>query len=46
MTATAGVALYAARGEVRAGYAALVGIPAVAGALGGTSLQQRVSGGR
>jgi uncharacterized membrane protein YfcA len=45
VTATAGVALYAVRGEVRPSYAALVGIPAVAGALLGTHLQQRVSGG-
>ena len=44
LTATAGAALYAARGDVRPAYAALVGIPAVAGALAGTHLQQRVSG--
>ena len=44
VTATAGVVLYAVRGEVRPGYAALVGLPAVAGALAGTQLQQRVSG--
>ena len=44
VTATAGVVLYAARGEVRPWYAALVGIPAVGGALLGTNLQQRVSG--
>jgi uncharacterized protein len=43
LTATAGAALYGLRGEVRPGYAALVGLPAVAGALAGTSLQQRVS---
>ncbi len=43
VTATAGVALYALRGEVRPAYAALVGIPAVVGAFVGTSLQQRVS---
>ena len=36
VTATAGVVLYAARGEVRPWYAALVGIPAVGGALLGT----------
>lgn len=46
VTATAGVVLYAARGEVRPWYAALVGIPAVGGALLGTHLQQRVSGSR
>jgi uncharacterized protein len=44
VTATAGVALYALRGEVRPGYAALVGIPAVAGSLLGTHVQQRLSG--
>jgi uncharacterized membrane protein YfcA len=44
VTATAGVVLYAARGEVRPAYAALVGLPAVAGALAGTQLQQRLSG--
>ena len=44
ITSLGGVALYALRGEVRVGYAALVGIPAVIGALAGTTLQQRVSG--
>ena len=44
LTASAGVALYALRGEVRPSYAALVGIPAVAGAVAGTHLQQRVTG--
>ncbi len=39
------MALYAARGEVRPAYAALVGIPAVVGAIVGTHLQQRLSGG-
>ena len=42
ITALAGVAVYALRGEVNVGYAALVGIPAAAGALPGTSLQQRI----
>ncbi len=42
ITALAGVAVFAARGEVRVGYAALVGLPAVAGVLAGTSVQQRV----
>jgi uncharacterized membrane protein YfcA len=46
VTASAGVALYAVRGDVRVGYAALVGLPAVVGALAGTQLQQRVSGRR
>jgi hypothetical protein len=44
VTAVAGVALYAARGEVDVAYAALVGVPAMAGALVGTHLQQRVTG--
>jgi uncharacterized membrane protein YfcA len=44
VSATAGVALYAVRGVVRFGYAALVGLPAVLGALVGTQIQQRVSG--
>jgi len=42
ITASAGVAVYAFRGEVDVGYAALVGLPAAAGALVGTSLQQRI----
>jgi uncharacterized membrane protein YfcA len=46
VTASAGVVLYAARGDVRVGYAALVGLPAVAGALLGTHVQQRLSGQR
>ena len=44
VTASAGVVLYALRGEVRPAYAALVGIPAVVGAVGGTHLQQRLTG--
>jgi uncharacterized membrane protein YfcA len=44
ITAIAGVTLYAIRGEVDVGYAALVGLPATLGALGGASLQQRISG--
>jgi uncharacterized protein len=43
ITAIAGAALYAARGDVRVGYAAIVGVPATLGALGGAALQQRVS---
>ena len=42
ITALAGVANYWAHGDVRPGYAALVGLPAAAGALGGTALQQRL----
>ena len=43
ITALAGVVAYAARGDVNVGYAALVGIPAVAGVLFGTTLQQRLT---
>jgi uncharacterized protein len=43
ITALAGVVFFAIRGEVDVGYAALVGIPAAAGALAGTALQQRVA---
>lgn len=44
VTALAGVTLYAARGKVDVPYALLVGVPAVGGALIGTSAQSRVSG--
>jgi uncharacterized membrane protein YfcA len=37
------VIVFGARGEVEVGYAALVGLPAAAGALLGTSLQQRIT---
>jgi uncharacterized membrane protein YfcA len=43
ITALAGVIVFGARGEVNVAYAALVGLPAAAGALAGTSLQQRVT---
>ena len=43
ITALAGVVFFAVRGDVDVGYAALVGIPAAAGALAGTALQQRVA---
>lgn len=43
ITATAGVTLYALHGEVNVGYAVLIGIPAVGGALIGTAVQQRIS---
>ena len=43
ITALAGVILYAIRGKVDVGYAALVGIPAMGGALLGAAAQQRVS---
>jgi uncharacterized membrane protein YfcA len=42
ITAVAGVIAYVVHGDVRPVYAALVGVPAAAGALGGTALQQRV----
>jgi uncharacterized membrane protein YfcA len=42
ITAGAGVVVFALRGEVDVGYAALVGLPAAAGALLGTAWQQRV----
>ena len=42
VSATAGVIAYVAHGEVRPVYAALVGIPAAAGAVGGTAVQQRL----
>jgi len=41
-TAVAGAATYGLHGEVKPGAAAVVGLPAVAGVLIGTSLQQRV----
>lgn len=44
LTSIAGATLYAFRGEVRPGYAALLGLPAVVGAIGGAHLQQRLSG--
>jgi uncharacterized membrane protein YfcA len=42
VSSVAGAATYAAHGDVRPGAAAIVGIPAVAGVLLGTSLQQRI----
>lgn len=42
ITATAGVITYLVHGQVEPAYAALVGIPAAFGALGGTTLQQRL----
>jgi uncharacterized membrane protein YfcA len=41
--ALVGVVAYGVRGEVHFGYAALVGLPAVAGAVAGVALQQRLS---
>jgi uncharacterized membrane protein YfcA len=43
LIALAGVVLYGARGEVEVGPAALVGLPAAAGAVGGAVLQQRLA---
>lgn len=43
ITALAGVVFFGIRGDVDVGYAALVGIPAAAGALLGTALQQRIT---
>ena len=42
ITASAGVVVFGLRGEVDVGHAALVGLPAAAGALAGTAWQQRV----
>jgi uncharacterized protein len=42
ITALAGVIVFGFRGEVDVGYGALVGLPAAAGALMGSSLQQRM----
>jgi uncharacterized protein len=43
ITALAGVVVFGLRGQVHVDYAALVGLPAAAGALGGTWLQQRIT---
>ena len=43
ITALAGVIVFAYRGEVNFEYAALVGLPAAAGAFLGTMLQQRIT---
>jgi len=42
ITASAGVVAFGLRGEIVPAYAALVGLPAVAGVLAGTTLQQRI----
>lgn len=44
ITALAGTVLYAFEGHLDVGHAALVGLPAAAGAVTGTVVQQRVSG--
>ena len=42
ITASAGVVVFGLRGEIEVGYAALVGLPAAAGAVAGSTWQQRV----
>jgi uncharacterized protein len=42
ITATAGVVVYVFHGDVQADYAALLGVPAAAGAFGGAMLQHRI----
>jgi uncharacterized membrane protein YfcA len=42
ITALSGVITYWAHGDVKPAYAALVGLPAAAGAVGGTALQRRL----
>ena len=42
ITAAAGALLYGLEGHLHAGHAALVGLPAAAGAVAGTALQQRL----
>lgn len=42
ITATAGVVIYLIHGDVQADYAALLGVPAAIGAVGGATLHQRV----
>jgi uncharacterized protein len=43
VTAAAGAAAYAVHGDLKPGAAAIVGLPAVAGVLGGVTLQQRLA---
>ena len=43
ITALAGTITYAVAGEFHPGYAALVGLPAAAGAALGTTIQQRIA---
>ena len=42
ITAVSGVIAYALHGDVRVGYAALVGVPAAVSVAGATALQQRL----
>ena len=43
VTALAGTISYAARGEIKPAAAAIIGIPAMVGAVAGTTLQQRLT---
>jgi uncharacterized membrane protein YfcA len=43
VTALSGVVAYALRHDIRYGYAVLLGVPAMVGALAGAAFQQRVS---
>jgi uncharacterized membrane protein YfcA len=43
LIALVGTIAYGVRGEVEPGYAALVGLPAAAGAVAGAALQQRIA---
>jgi uncharacterized protein len=43
LTAAAGATAYALHGDVKPGAAAIVGIPAVFGVIGGVALQQRLA---
>ncbi len=44
LIALVGTISYGVRGDVDFGYGALLGIPAAAGAIGGSALQQRLAG--
>jgi uncharacterized protein len=44
LIAFVGTISYAIRGDVHYGYGLLLGVPAALGAVGGTALQQRISG--
>ncbi|HEY6835251.1 MAG TPA: sulfite exporter TauE/SafE family protein [Gaiellaceae bacterium] len=43
LIATVGAITYALHGQIKPGAAAVVGLPAVVGAVGGTALQQRLA---
>jgi uncharacterized membrane protein YfcA len=43
VSSVAGALTYALHGDVKVGAAAVIGLPAVAGVLAGTALQQRIS---